>query len=48
MKTRSAVSYFGSDSEVAEEIAILLRGCTHVTIRSVVGCQSCRICRREQ
>lgn len=32
MKTKSALSYFGSDSEVASEIASMLDGCKHVTI----------------
>lgn len=32
MKTKSALSYFGSDSEVAERIASLLDPCKHVTI----------------
>lgn len=32
MRTKSALSYFGSDSEVAAELAALLNGCRHVTI----------------
>lgn len=32
MKTKSALSYFGSDSEVADELASILDGCKHVTI----------------
>lgn len=32
MKTKSALSYFGSDSEVAEELASMLDHCKHVTI----------------
>lgn len=32
MKTKSALSYFGSDSEVAAELASMLDGCKHVTI----------------
>lgn len=32
MKTKSALSYFGSDSEVAEELAAMLDHCKHVTI----------------
>lgn len=32
MKTKSALSYFGSDSEVAERLASLLDDCKHVTI----------------
>lgn len=32
MKTKSALSYFGSDSEVAEELAAMLDNCKHVTI----------------
>lgn len=32
MKTKSALSYFGSDSEVAERLASLLDSCKHVTI----------------
>ena len=32
MKTKSALSYFGSDSEVAADLASLLDGCKHVTI----------------
>jgi len=37
MKTKSALSYFGSDSEVAGELATLLDGCSHVTIPFVGG-----------
>jgi len=32
MKTKSALSYFGSDSEVAPQIAAMLNHCKHVTI----------------
>ncbi len=32
MKTKSALSYFGSDSEVAKELASMLDHCSHVTI----------------
>ena len=32
MKTKSALSYFGSDSEVASELAAMLNHCRHVTI----------------
>lgn len=32
MKTKSALSYFGSDSEVAPQLAAMLDGCKHVTI----------------
>lgn len=32
MKTKSALSYFGSDSEVAGELAAMLNHCKHVTI----------------
>lgn len=32
LKTKSALSYFGSDSEVASELARLLNHCQHVTI----------------
>lgn len=32
MKTKSALSYFGSDSEVASELAAMLDHCKHVTI----------------
>lgn len=32
MKTKSALSYFGSDSEVAGQLAALLNHCRHVTI----------------
>ncbi len=32
MKTKSALSYFGSDSEVAGELAAMLDDCKHVTI----------------
>lgn len=37
MKTKSALSYFGSDSEVAPQIAKLLDHCRHVTIPFVGG-----------
>jgi site-specific DNA-adenine methylase len=37
MKTKSALSYFGSDSAVAEGIASLLDHCRHVTIGFVGG-----------
>lgn len=37
MKTKSALSYFGSDSEVAGQLAALLDGCSHVTIPFVGG-----------
>ena len=37
MKTKSALSYFGSDSEVAASLAALLDGCKHVTIPFVGG-----------
>lgn len=37
MKTKSALSYFGSDSEVAEELAAMLDHCKHVTIPFVGG-----------
>ena len=37
MKTKSALSYFGSDSEVAGELASLLNHCSHVTIPFVGG-----------
>jgi site-specific DNA-adenine methylase len=32
LKTKSALSYFGSDSEVAKELASMLDDCKHVTI----------------
>lgn len=32
LKTKSALSYFGSDSEVAEKLAAMLDRCTHATI----------------
>lgn len=32
MKTKSALSYFGSDSEVAQRLAEMLDSCSHVTI----------------
>ncbi len=32
MKTKSALSYFGSDSEVAEQLGAMLDHCRHVTI----------------
>lgn len=37
MKTKSALSYFGSDSEVAAQLASMLDGCKHVTIPFVGG-----------
>lgn len=37
MKTKSALSYFGSDSEVAEQLASRLNDCSHVTIPFVGG-----------
>jgi site-specific DNA-adenine methylase len=37
MKTQSALSYFGSDSEVASGLAALLNRCSHVTIPFVGG-----------
>ena len=37
MKTKSALSYFGSDSEVADQLASRLNGCCHVTIPFVGG-----------
>lgn len=37
MKTKSALSYFGSDSEVAENLAAMLENCKHVTIPFVGG-----------
>jgi site-specific DNA-adenine methylase len=37
MKTKSALSYYGSDSEVAPQIANYLDGCSHVTIPFVGG-----------
>lgn len=37
LKTKSALSYFGSDSEVAPQLAALLDGCKHVTIPFVGG-----------
>ena len=37
MKTKSALSYFGSDSEVAGELAAMLDHCRHVTIPFVGG-----------
>jgi len=37
LRTKSALSYFGSDSEVAESLAGLLDGCRHVTIPFVGG-----------
>jgi len=37
MKTKSALSYFGSDSEVAESLAERLSSCSHVTIPFVGG-----------
>jgi site-specific DNA-adenine methylase len=37
LKTKSALSYFGSDSEVAESLAAMLDHCKHVTIPFVGG-----------
>lgn len=37
MKTKSALSYFGSDSEVAPQLAAMLDHCNHVTIPFVGG-----------
>ena len=37
MKTQSALSWFGSDSEVAEQLAAMLDHCKHVTIPFVGG-----------
>lgn len=37
MKTKSALSYFGSDSEVAPQLASMLDRCKHVTIPFVGG-----------
>lgn len=37
MKTKSALSYFGSDSEVASRLASMLDDCSHVTIPFVGG-----------
>lgn len=37
MKTKSALSYFGSDSEVAGDLAAMLSQCNHVTIPFVGG-----------
>lgn len=37
LKTKSALSYFGSDSEVAESLALMLDHCKHVTIPFVGG-----------
>lgn len=37
MKTKSALSYFGSDSEVAPHLAAMLDHCKHVTIPFVGG-----------
>jgi site-specific DNA-adenine methylase len=37
MKTKSALSYFGSDSEVAAQLASLLDHCKHITIPFVGG-----------
>lgn len=37
MKTKSALSYFGSDSEVAASLASMLDDCKHVTIPFVGG-----------
>ena len=37
MKTKSALSFFGSDSEVAADLAAMLSHCSHVTIPFVGG-----------
>lgn len=37
LKTKSALSYFGSDSEVASQLAAMLDHCKHVTIPFVGG-----------
>lgn len=37
MKTKSLISYFGSDSEVAAKLAALLNHCKHVTIPFIGG-----------
>lgn len=37
LKTKSALSYFGSDSEVADQLASLINHCKHVTIPFVGG-----------
>ena len=37
LKTKSALSYFGSDSEVAERLAAMLNHCRHVTVPFVGG-----------
>ncbi len=37
MKTKSALSYFGSDSAVADQLATMLDDCDHVTIPFVGG-----------
>lgn len=37
MKTKSALSYFGSDSEIAGRLAAMLEHCSHVTIPFVGG-----------
>ena len=37
MKTKSALSWFGSDSEVAADLALMLNHCSHVTIPFVGG-----------
>jgi len=39
LKTKSALSYFGSDSEVAAKLAAMLDGCQHVTIPFCGGLQ---------
>jgi len=37
MKTKSPLSYFGSDAQVAEEIAAYFQSCNHITIPFVGG-----------
>lgn len=37
MKTKSALSWFGSDSEVAADLAAMLNHCSHVAIPFVGG-----------
>ncbi|QDV26719.1 hypothetical protein [Aureliella helgolandensis] len=37
LRTKSALSYFGSDSEVAAELAAKLNGCRHITIAFAGG-----------
>lgn len=38
LKTKSALSWFGSDSEVAGDLAKMLNHCTHITIPFCGGC----------